>query len=176
MFFPQPVSFLCSSIPSWLECVSAEPRLRNPSGCDCLQLGWWGGPSLHLHHLLSPLLQRIGPPPRSPDPVPLPLLAGGIGAAPGRLWSTLCYALLSSKAVPSPLWTESLAFRTRCPAHKSSPLDSELNLHPTHFLFYLEAQKDIVQAPINTGPLQITLQNFSCPWANLLLVSDFILV
>lgn len=93
-----------------------------------------------------------------------------------RLWSTLCYALLSSKAVPSPLWTESLAFRTRCPAHKSSPLDSELNLHPTHFLFYLEAQKDIVQAPINTGPLQITLQNFSCPWANLLLVSDFILV
>lgn len=103
--FPQPVSFLFSSIPSWLECASSELRLRNPSGCDCLQLGWWGGPSLRLHHLLSPLLQRISPPPRSLH-VPLSLCwrgggggGGGIRAAPGRLWS-LCSALLSSKAVP----------------------------------------------------------------------------
>lgn len=67
----------------------------------------------------------------------------------------LCPPQLEGSA-PS-LWAESLAFRTHCPAHKSLPLDSELNLHPTHILFHLEAQKDIVQAPINTGPFQNTL-------------------
>ena len=107
LFFPQPVSFLFSSIPSWLECASSKLRLRNPSGCDCLQLGWWGGPSLHLHHLLSSLLQQISPPPRSLHSVPLPLLVEGIRAAPGRLWS-LCSALLSSKAVPPPFGLRAL--------------------------------------------------------------------
>lgn len=135
--FPQPVSFLFSSIPSWLECASSELRLRNPSGCDCLQLGWWGGPSLRLHHLLSPLLQRISPPPRSLH-VPLSLCwrggggGGGHQGCPGEaVVAMLCPPQLKGSAPL--LWAESLAFRTHCPAHKSSPLDSELNLHPTHF-------------------------------------------
>ena len=72
-----------------------------------------------------------------------PFVGGGHQGCTGEaVVSMLCPPQLKGSA-PS-LWAESLAFRTHFPAHKSLPLDSELNLHPTHILFHLEAQKDIV--------------------------------